>query len=128
MNLDNISWTDSIYSIKQLDMNFNGEIGWIRIRTSWKSGPTTTPKKNRIRHKSESDLKNSFLFPLPLQAFIGPSYTQTIQRSNRLVAWVNFITYTVCPENSDPPENIFNIFASENEVYTVHHLLTITIL
>ena len=29
---------------------------------------------------------------------------------------------------SDPPEIIFNIFASENEVYGLHHLLTITIL
>ena len=29
--------------------------------------------------------------------------------------------YTVCPGSSDPPEKIFNIFASENEV--LHHLL-----
>ena len=27
--------------------------------------------------------------------------------------------YTVCPGSSDPPEKILNIFASENEVYTV---------
>ena len=27
--------------------------------------------------------------------------------------------YTVCPESSDPPEIILNIFASENEVYTI---------
>ena len=33
---------------------------------------------------------------------------------------------TVCPGSSDPPEKIFSIFASENEVYTV--FLTITIL
>ena len=26
---------------------------------------------------------------------------------------------TVCPGNSDPPEKILNIFASENEVYTI---------
>ena len=28
-------------------------------------------------------------------------------------------TYTVCPGSSDPPEKILNIFASENEVYTI---------
>ena len=27
---------------------------------------------------------------------------------------------TVCPGSSDPPENIFIIFASENEVYTIY--------
>ena len=27
--------------------------------------------------------------------------------------------YTVCPGSSDPPEKILNIFASENEVYTI---------
>ena len=27
--------------------------------------------------------------------------------------------YTVCPESSDPPEKILDIFASENEVYTI---------
>ena len=27
---------------------------------------------------------------------------------------------TVCPESSDPSEKIFNIFASENEVYTIY--------
>ena len=27
--------------------------------------------------------------------------------------------YTVCPGSSDPTEKIFNIFASENEVYTI---------
>jgi len=26
---------------------------------------------------------------------------------------------TVCPGSSDPPEKILNIFASENEVYTI---------
>ena len=30
---------------------------------------------------------------------------------------------TVCPGSSDPPEKIFNIFASENEVYTIFKLL-----
>ena len=29
------------------------------------------------------------------------------------------IVPTVCPGSSDPPENILNIFASENEVYTI---------
>ena len=27
---------------------------------------------------------------------------------------------TVCPGSSDPPEKIFNIFASENEAYTIY--------
>ena len=27
---------------------------------------------------------------------------------------------TVCPGSSDPPEIFFNIFASENEVYTIY--------
>ena len=27
---------------------------------------------------------------------------------------------TVCPGSSAPPEKIFNIFASENEVYTIY--------
>ena len=27
---------------------------------------------------------------------------------------------TVCPGSSDPPEKIFNIFASENEGYTIY--------
>ena len=27
---------------------------------------------------------------------------------------------TVCPGSSDPPGIIFNIFASENEVYTIY--------
>ena len=31
--------------------------------------------------------------------------------------------YTVCPGSSDPPEKIFNIFASENEGYTIYQLL-----
>ena len=30
---------------------------------------------------------------------------------------------TVCPGSSDPPEKIFNIFASENEVYTINNTL-----
>ena len=28
--------------------------------------------------------------------------------------------YTVCPGSSDPVEKIFNIFTSENEVYTIY--------
>ena len=27
---------------------------------------------------------------------------------------------TVCPGSSDPPEKIINVFASENEVYTIY--------
>ena len=34
--------------------------------------------------------------------------------------WISSLPYTVCPESSDPPEKIFNIFASENEVYTIY--------
>ena len=30
---------------------------------------------------------------------------------------------TVCPGSSDPPEKIFNKFASENEGYTIYQLL-----
>ena len=33
------------------------------------------------------------------------------------------LVYTVCPGSSDPPEKIFNIIASENEVYTIYELL-----
>ena len=29
------------------------------------------------------------------------------------------VSYTVCPGSSDPPEKILNIYASENEVYTI---------
>ena len=29
---------------------------------------------------------------------------------------------TVCPGSSDPPEKIFDIFASENEIYTIYWL------
>ena len=29
------------------------------------------------------------------------------------------LKHTVCPGSSDPPEKILNIFASENEVYTI---------
>jgi len=32
---------------------------------------------------------------------------------------VDIYSCTVCPGSSDPPEKILNIFASENEVYTI---------
>ena len=32
----------------------------------------------------------------------------------------NYEVNTVCPGSNDPPENISNIFASENEVYTIY--------
>ena len=38
-------------------------------------------------------------------------YLEDIPRIKRM-------TDTVCPGSSDPPEKIFHIFASENEVYT----------
>ena len=34
-----------------------------------------------------------------------------------------YIKYTVCPGSSDPPEKKYNIFESENEVYTIYLLL-----
>ena len=34
-----------------------------------------------------------------------------------------FKNVTVCPGISDPPEKIYNIFESENEVYTIYLLL-----
>ena len=30
------------------------------------------------------------------------------------------LVITVCPGSSDPPEKVFDIFALENEVYTIH--------
>ena len=35
-------------------------------------------------------------------------------------AHLYFKLSTVCPGSSDPPEKIFNIFASEHEVYTIY--------
>ena len=32
-------------------------------------------------------------------------------------------SFTVCPGSSNPPEMIYNIFASENEVYTIYLLV-----
>ena len=32
---------------------------------------------------------------------------------------IEYTHYTVCPGSSDPPEKILNIYASENEVYTI---------
>ena len=37
---------------------------------------------------------------------------------------IKILESTVCPGSSDPPEKIFNIFASENEA--LHDLLNIT--
>ena len=50
-----------------------------------------------------------------------PDYATVIiesssQNSNR----GDYFFYTVCPGSSHPPEKIFNIFASENEVYTIY--------
>ena len=37
---------------------------------------------------------------------------------------VGILSYSiVCPGSSDPPEKIFNIFVSQNEVYTIDSLL-----
>ena len=45
--------------------------------------------------------KNLFRWSIPA----GPDIMPSLQ-------------HTVCPGSSDPPEKIFNIFESENEVYT----------
>ena len=36
------------------------------------------------------------------------------------VIWTSLMCYTVCSGSSDPSEKMFNIFASENEVYTLY--------
>ena len=46
------------------------------------------------------------------------SYVRKFFPIYALSAW--FYHGTVCPGSSDPPEKIFNIIASENEVYTVY--------
>ena len=56
---------------------------------------------------------------------ISPSYTSLASIFHQFfMTSTIFFRGTVCPGSSDFPD-IFNIFASENEVY---HLLTITIL
>ena len=44
----------------------------------------------------------------------GAGYVRTTEQQNLIIT-----EYTVCPGSSDPPEKILNIFASENEVYTI---------
>ena len=44
----------------------------------------------------------------------------TIEVMESSSACYSVIAVTVCPGSSDPPEKIFNIFASENEVYTIY--------
>ena len=46
-----------------------------------------------------------------------------IEHSNLHRYSVRSTSVTVCPGSSDPPEKIFNIFASENEGYTIYQLL-----
>ena len=53
-----------------------------------------------------------------------PTY-QVVQTQNTTIWHVkhlvsNIFNHTVCPGSSDPPEKMFNIFASENEVYTIY--------
>ena len=52
-------------------------------------------------------------------------YVRAHQEEINITYWFVFneATYTVRPECSDPPEKIFNTFASENEVYTIYQLL-----
>ena len=38
----------------------------------------------------------------------------------RLLSCLLYLPTTICPESSDPPKKMFNIFASENEVYTIY--------
>ena len=44
-------------------------------------------------------------------------YSSAIMVGTQAIS-TNFGTF--CPGSSDPPEKIFNIFASENEVYTIY--------
>ena len=60
---------------------------------------------------------------------VSPLLLESIQSStySNLAEWARVsahsFTNTVCPGSSDPPEEIFNKFASENEVYTIYSLL-----
>ena len=48
-------------------------------------------------------------------------YFKLVQFNTRKIIFTDKdYNYTVCPESSDPSEKLFNIFASENEVYTIH--------
>ena len=47
------------------------------------------------------------------------AYTESTGSLGRYL-FIYKILNTVCPGSSDPPEKIFNIFASENEVYTIY--------
>ena len=50
---------------------------------------------------------------------------EAIKSSMFFSIYSSFILFpipTVCPGSSDPPEKIFSIFASENEVYNIYQL------
>ena len=64
--------------------------------------------------------------------YFGPKDSKTSgivgsarEYSTLLLSVALVLSSTVCPGSSDPPEKIFNIFASE---WGLHPLLTITIL
>ena len=72
----------------------------------------------KVAHKSDPNLKNIYIY-----------IERSLRKNNK-----NYIFFkgmkqylwgkswpepTVCPGSSDPPEKILNIFASENEVYTI---------
>ena len=56
-------------------------------------------------------LNKSFILPDLTQSCVALALKQTFLHINK---------YTVCPESSDPAEKILNLFASENEVYTIY--------
>ena len=54
--------------------------------------------------------------------FLDIQYDDLSPRTLSHAFWPRFECLpTVCPGSSDPPEDIYNIFASENEVYTNYY-------
>ena len=56
----------------------------------------------------------------PTEFVINPNYAELTAQCIISRDIFSFFSPTVCPGSSDPPEKIFNIFASENEVYTIY--------
>ena len=51
---------------------------------------------------------------------VCPRSSDPLYKVSHFIKWVTTSwTYAVCPGSSDPPEKKFNIFASENEDYTI---------
>ena len=79
--------------------------------------------ENSFHHKSaKQSCKNPPVYPL-FSARSGRHWRGAEGRMPHVVAprEQNFASPgTVCPGSSDPPEKLFNIFASENEVFTIY--------